>query len=347
MKSFFATFLVLSAFTLSAYAQQYRERMADRLWQQVPRKGTVMAVDEFITVWRGHTFVKALTNKKTKKVVLSLRQNCYFAKEKPDSFETRRYNDWQGDGKYIVCQTQAKPGMVYYEIVSLTDSTLTLRQDSGMELDYKLTVSDETMGREYARMQRAGMVEAVKFIYQFILPFYYNDTVWDQDRWLEMFCTPGLQHQQDLISKWEEKSGEVVIGYDYWISAQDYKHPTMKVVGSKARTDSTGVVRICITEDSTFTPRMRFMRLEMKKVDGAWLINDFKSEDDGKIYSLRRISRDFLKEQYAEELEKEKKEHPVRRKAEIIDSNGNPVKVMMEYKKGEKKPSRIKVLKEK
>ena len=345
MKKIFITYLMLLAIAISAHAQQYRGRVTDRLWQLVPQKGTVMAVDEFIHVWRGHTFVKAVTNKKTKKVELSFRQKCYFVKEMPDSFDTRRFNDKHNDGRYLVCQTPTKSGMMCYEIVSLTDSTMTLRQSDGMELDYKMTVSSQAMESEYARTQRAGMVDAVKFIYQYILPFYYNDMVWDQDLWLEKFCTPSLQHQQNLISKWEEKNSEVVIGYDYWISAQDYIHPTMKVVGSKAKTDSTGVVRICITEDSTFTPSMWFMRLEMKKVDGAWLIDDFKSEDKGKICSLRRISRNFLKEQYAEALEKEKKEYPVKRQAEVIDSSGKPVKILMEYKKGDKKPSRVKVMK--
>ena len=173
--------------------------------------------------------------------------------------------------------------------------------------------------------QKAEMKARVDSIYLYIIPQYYGNAAWDKERWLEMFCTPSLQRQQKLISDWEEKTGDLVIDYDYWIGAQDYEHPVVKVVGSKARTDSTGVVRISITEEN-MTPKVRYMRLEMKKEKGVWLINDFKNEDDGKIYSLRKISREFLKEQYGEALERDRKEHPIKRQVEFIDGKGKKVK---------------------
>jgi hypothetical protein len=176
--------------------------------------------------------------------------------------------------------------------------------------------------------QKDEMEAAVDSIYQYILPMYYSDATGndiDYDDWLERFCTPSLRHQVQMIDDWEEKNREVGLGYDYWIGAQDYEHPVVKVVGSKARTDSTGTVRISITEEN-MTPKVRYMRLEMKREKGVWLINDFKNEDDGKIYSLRKISREFLKEQYGEALERDRKEHPVKRQVEFIDGKGKKVK---------------------
>ena len=176
--------------------------------------------------------------------------------------------------------------------------------------------------------QKAEMEAAVDSIYQYILPMYYSDATGndiDYDDWLERFCTPSLRHQVQMIDDWEEKNREVGLGYDYWIGAQDYEHPVVKVVGSKARTDSTGVVRISITEENMM-PKVRYMRLEMKREKGVWLINDFKNEDDGKIYSLRKISREFLREQYGEALERDRKEHPVKRQVEFIDGKGKKVK---------------------
>ena len=98
-----------------------------------------------------------------------------------------------------------------------------------------------------------------------------------------------------MIDDWEEKNREVGLGYDYWIGAQDYEHPVVKVVGSKARTDSTGVVRISITEEN-MTPRVSYMRLDMKREKGKWLIDDFKDEDndDGSLSSLRQIIKNFF-----------------------------------------------------
>lgn len=334
---------------------QYRDRVSDRLWQYVPPKGLVMIADDYIDVYRGCKFHKAITDKETHKVK-SFSQMCYFAEEKPDSFDVKKwtanYNlrsknrsqkEAKGsDGRFIVCKSDA--GMVYYEITSLTDSTMTLRQDDGMVLNYRLAVDSLSMDKEYRRSQRKGMVEAVKFIYQFITPMYYSDTAWDKERWLEMFCTPSLQRQQQLISDWEDKTSDLVIDYDYWIGAQDYEHPVVKVVGSKARTDSTGTVRISITEEN-MTPKVRYMRLEMKREKGVWLINDFKNEDDGKIYSLRKVSREFLREQYSEALERDRKEHPINHQAEIVDSKGRKVKVIKSYRKGETIPSKVDVVK--
>ena len=146
--------------------------------------------------------------------------------------------------------------------------------------------------------QKDEMEAAVDSIYQYILPMYYSDATGndiDYDDWLERFCTPSLRHQVQMIDDWEEKNREVGLGYDYWISAQDYEHPVVKVVGSKARTDSTGTVRISITEEN-MTPKVRYMRLDMKREKGKWLIDDFKDEDndDGSLSSLRQIIKNFF-----------------------------------------------------
>ena len=146
--------------------------------------------------------------------------------------------------------------------------------------------------------QKDEMEAAVDSIYQYILPMYYSDATGndiDYDDWLERFCTPSLRHQVQMIDDWEEKNREVGLGYDYWISAQDYEHPVVKVVGSKARTDSTGTVRISITEEN-MTPRVSYMRLDMKREKGKWLIDDFKDEDndDGSLSSLRQIIKNFF-----------------------------------------------------
>ena len=146
--------------------------------------------------------------------------------------------------------------------------------------------------------QKDEMEAAVDSIYQYILPMYYSDATGndiDYDDWLERFCTPSLRHQVQMIDDWEEKNREVGLGYDYWIGAQDYEHPVVKVVGSKARTDSTGTVRISITEEN-MTPRVSYMRLDMKREKGKWLIDDFKDEDndDGSLSSLRQIIKNFF-----------------------------------------------------
>ena len=143
--------------------------------------------------------------------------------------------------------------------------------------------------------QKAEMKAKVDSIYLYIIPQYYSDTAWDKERWLERFCTPSLRHQVQMIDDWEEKNREVGLGYDYWIGAQDYEHPVVKVVGSKARTDSTGTVRISITEEN-MTPRVSYMRLDMKREKGKWLIDDFKDEDndDGSLSSLRQIIKNFF-----------------------------------------------------
>ena len=150
--------------------------------------------------------------------------------------------------------------------------------------------------------QKDEMEAAVDSIYQYILPMYYSDATGndiDYDDWLERFCTPSLRHQVQMIDDWEEKNREVGLGYDYWIGAQDYEHPVVKVVGSKARTDSTGVVRISITEEN-MTPRVRYMRLDMKREKGKWLIDDFKDEDndDGSLSSLRQIIKNYGFEEF-------------------------------------------------
>ena len=61
---------------------QYRDRVSDRLWQYVPPKGLVMIADDYIDVYRGCTFHKAITDKKTHKVA-DISQMCYFSEEKP------------------------------------------------------------------------------------------------------------------------------------------------------------------------------------------------------------------------------------------------------------------------
>lgn len=291
--------VVAMAFSLIANAQ-YKERINGKVWTMVPRNGSVWAVNDYILIREGryYHFVFA---KSDKKLIHRLGIDCYFTNDTTTIIPRKKRAE--SDGRYIVCLRDTV--VARYEVTALTDTTMTLKQRNGTELDYRMDVDSATLDKGWRDVQKKGMVEKVKMIYDFILPLYEDDTAWNQDRWLEMFCTPKLKTLINIVERWEEKTKEVAIGYDYWISAQDYGKMTARVVGTKAISDSTGIVRICI-KDTTVVPQLRYMRLAMKKIDGEWLIDDFRCEEEGKIHSLRKQLRTFMMEQSGKSIPKSK-----------------------------------------
>ncbi|MDE6647246.1 MAG: YbjP/YqhG family protein [Prevotella sp.] len=101
---------------------------------------------------------------------------------------------------------------------------------------------------------------------------------------------------QDLYSKAEAiADGEVLLGYDHWINAQDCDAPSLKHVAVKKSSDNeaTAAVVIKLFKDSDTESKTRLLLIYE---DGKWVVDNYIVENEGKEWSEKTFLKEYIKE---------------------------------------------------
>lgn len=159
-----------------------------------------------------------------------------------------------------------------------TDSTIAEVQSDEVELK---------SGKDYTEKD---IETAVRKMYEEIL----GETDYRELAKLEKKYTSN--EYQDLYSKAEAiADGEILLGYDHWINAQDSDAPSLKSVSVKKGSDNEATAEVVIklfkdndTESKTW--------LLLVYEDGKWVVDNFVVEDEGKEWSEKTFLKGYIKE---------------------------------------------------
>lgn len=159
-----------------------------------------------------------------------------------------------------------------------TDSTIAEVQSDAAELK---------SGKDYTEKD---IEIAVRKMYEEIL----GETDYKELAKLEKKYTSN--EYQDLYFKAEAiADGEVLLGYDHWINAQDSDAPSLKRVAVKkgSASEATAEVAIKLFKDSDTESKTQLLLIYE---DGKWVVDNFVVEDEGKEWSEKTFLKGYIKE---------------------------------------------------